>query len=268
MNTDTLIDQKVISKDGTPIAYQQTGSGSPLVLVHGTGADRAHWAAVLPELSQHFTIYALDRRGRSHSGDSPEYAIDREHEDILALTSAIGEPVDVLGHSFGAACVLGAAPSISNLRRLVLYEPPMTRSQQNPQRSVLLERMDQAVADGDKEAVLIIMMRDMLRIPMAAIDQARSMPAWGTHVAAAFTIPRELRCSDAYSTDTAALKSITVPTLFLLGSQSLPSFKTTTEMLLELLPNSQVVTLAGQQHSAMLTAPALFAAEVIRFLCA
>jgi pimeloyl-ACP methyl ester carboxylesterase len=174
--------------------------------------------------------------------------------------------VDILGHSFGAACVLGAAQSITNLRRLILYEPPMFHSQQNARRSVLLEHMDEAVKAGDKEAVVVIMMRDMLNIPMAAIDRARSMPAWSTHVSAAFTIPRELRCSDAYSTHPEALMAITVPTLFMLGSESLPSVKTTTELLLELLPKSQVTTLAGQQHSAMLTAPDLFSDEVIRFL--
>src|SRR4051794_19341835 len=114
----------VLSSDRTPIAFEQVGIGSPLVLVHGTGADHTRWSAVLPRLSQHFTVFSLDRRGHGASGDAEDYTIQREYEDIAALAKAIGGPVDVLGHSFGAACVLGAAPSIPNLRRLILYEPP------------------------------------------------------------------------------------------------------------------------------------------------
>ena len=63
-----------------------------------------------------------------------------------------------------------------------------------------------------------------------------------------------------------ALKTITAKTLFLLGSDSPESFKSTTATLLGLLPKSDVRILPGQQHSAMLTAADLFASEVSRFL--
>ena len=59
---------------------------------------------------------------------------------------------------------------------------------------------------------------------------------------------------------------LTVPTMFLLGSDSPSFFKQTTETLSAHLPNSQIVVLPGQQHSAMLTAPELFANEIIHFL--
>jgi alpha-beta hydrolase superfamily lysophospholipase len=75
--------EKIISGDGTPIAYHRRGAGSPLVLVHGTAAANAvAWTAVLPALEEHFCIYAVDRRGRGESGDGSAYALDRESEDI------------------------------------------------------------------------------------------------------------------------------------------------------------------------------------------
>ena len=92
------------------------------------------------------------------------------------------------------------------------------------------------------------------------------MPAWAGSLAAAHTIPRELRVSDQYGANPEAIQAITAPTLFLLGSASPESFRVTTETLNAWLPDSQVVVLPGQQHSAMLTAPDLFAQEVIRFL--
>jgi pimeloyl-ACP methyl ester carboxylesterase len=72
---------KVRSKDGTLIAFQKSGTGAPLVLVHGTSADHTRWAPVLPPLASRFTVYAMDRRGRGGSGDTDPYAIEREFED-------------------------------------------------------------------------------------------------------------------------------------------------------------------------------------------
>ena len=49
------------------IAYQRAGQGPPLVLVHGTADDHNRWLPLLPALAEHFTVYALDRRGRGGS---------------------------------------------------------------------------------------------------------------------------------------------------------------------------------------------------------
>jgi pimeloyl-ACP methyl ester carboxylesterase len=38
----------VTSTDGTPIAYQRSGEGPPLVLVYGTSAEHTRWKPVLP----------------------------------------------------------------------------------------------------------------------------------------------------------------------------------------------------------------------------
>jgi pimeloyl-ACP methyl ester carboxylesterase len=256
----------ILSQDGTPLAFVQAGAGAPLILVHGTNGSHAHWNLVLSFLIPHFTAYTLERRGRGQSGDAPGYAIEREFEDVAALASSISGPVDILGHSFGAACVLGAARRIPNLRRMILYEPPMLQEQQSPQRAVLLESMDQMLARGGREQVVITLLRDMLNIPQPVLDRIRTLPNWADQVAAAHTIPRELRQSHRYAPDLGGLAQITVPTLFMLGEHSPAFFRQTTETLHAHLPNSRVLVLPGQQHSAMLTAPELFAGEVTRFL--
>jgi len=115
----------VLSADGTPIAFWRSGSGPPLVLVHGTSADHTRWAGVLPLLESHFTVYALDRRGRGGSGDAGRYAIEREIEDVVAVLDAVGERVVLVGHSYGAICALEAAARAPGVRALILYEPPI-----------------------------------------------------------------------------------------------------------------------------------------------
>src|ERR1700733_1955907 len=85
--------EKVISKDGTPIAYQRSGKGAPLVLIHGTGASSERWKPILPALEEHFCVYAVDRRGRGASGDAHSYAIQREFDDVAAVVDSIGDRV-------------------------------------------------------------------------------------------------------------------------------------------------------------------------------
>jgi pimeloyl-ACP methyl ester carboxylesterase len=258
----------VSSSDGTSIAYECIGTGSPLILVHGTGSDHSRWAPILPALSQYFTLYVLDRRGRGNSGDSANYAIEREFEDIAAIANSIESPVDILAHSFGAACALGAADQIKCLRRLVLYEPPLLNSGQLPGRAELLKRMQDALDAGDRETVALILLRDFVRIALPPVEILRTLPTWAGQLAAAHTIVRELSQSDGYVKDLAALKDLIIPTLFLLGGASPEPMKMTTQALHSAMPDSRVIILPGQGHSAINTAPDLFFSEVINFLTA
>jgi len=84
--------QTITSSDGTRIAFWKYGVGPPLVLVHGTLADHTTtWRFVLPSLSSQFTVYAMDRRGRGGSEDSPVYDLQREAEDVACLIDSIGQ---------------------------------------------------------------------------------------------------------------------------------------------------------------------------------
>ena len=76
-NTDAAVDHAV-SRDGTDIGYWISGEGPPLLLVHGAFGDHARWDALRPYLEPHFTVHAMDRRGRGASGDAADYAVERE----------------------------------------------------------------------------------------------------------------------------------------------------------------------------------------------
>lgn len=118
-----MTQEMVTSKDGAPIAYWRSGEGPPLVLVHGTASDHSRWGPVLPAFEQRYTVYAIDRRGRGGSGDSENFAIEREFEDVAAVVDSLGESVNLLGHSYGGLCALEAALLSRNFRALALYEP-------------------------------------------------------------------------------------------------------------------------------------------------
>jgi pimeloyl-ACP methyl ester carboxylesterase len=259
----------VESRDGTRIAYWTTGTGPPLVLVHGGPADHTRWAPLLPHLQPHATVHAMDRRGRGASGDGPEYHISREFEDVAAVIDAVGSQcdsrVDVYGHSFGAACALGAATLTSNVRRLAVYEPPV-----GPTRDVyppgLLERLDALLADGRGEELVETVFRSELDMSDEEFETFRSQPSWPSRVGAAHTIPRETRAELAGAFDIGRAPGITVPTLLLTGEQSVDFLKADIDHLAASLPDARVVTLEGQEHVADVLAPDMFSRHLLAFL--
>src|SRR5260370_33355167 len=69
---------KVISRDGTAIAFDRSGQGPVLILVTGAIATRSDAASLAARLSPHFSVFAYDRRGRGEKGDARAYAAERE----------------------------------------------------------------------------------------------------------------------------------------------------------------------------------------------
>src|SRR2546423_13524527 len=77
--------QHVTSKDGTIIAYEQSGQGPALVVVGGVLGDHHQQAGLAALLAEHFTVYNIDRRGHGESGVTAPHAVEGEGEDIDAL---------------------------------------------------------------------------------------------------------------------------------------------------------------------------------------
>ena len=55
----------------TALAYTRAGAGAPLVLLHGIGSSRHAWDPVIPALSEHFDVIAIDLPGFGDSGPLP-----------------------------------------------------------------------------------------------------------------------------------------------------------------------------------------------------
>jgi pimeloyl-ACP methyl ester carboxylesterase len=258
--------EKILSKDGTPIAYQRSGTGPPLVLVHGTGGAHARWIPILPAFEKQFTVYAVDRRGRGESVEAHAYAIEREFEDVAAVVDSIGDEVNLLGHSFGGLCALEAALLTPNLRKLIVYEPPLPVPGVTIFSEALINQLQALLDAGDRVGVLTTFMHEVVRMPAHELEFFQASPAFPARVAAAHTLPRELRAHETYHFEPERFKNLHVPTLLLLGGDSPPFFKAAIEMANAALPDSRIVILPGQQHIAMDTAPDLFVREVLAFL--
>jgi pimeloyl-ACP methyl ester carboxylesterase len=253
----------VTSGDGTLIAYEQGGRGPHLVLVHGTSGNSLRWESVRPRLEEHFTVTRMDRRGCGRSGDSTEYAIEREFEDVASVVNALDAPVLLFGHSYGAICALEAATRTDKLAGLVLYEPPVMEGESltSPE---LLERLEVLLAAGDREGVIRTFLAEVPRVSPNEIEMLASTPAWPGRIAAAHTLPRELRSVDAYRLPDQVGK-LSIPVLLLLGGDSPSVFGRANAALETILPNSRTVVMPGQKHVAMDTAPDLLVGAVLSF---
>src|SRR5215472_4334362 len=143
----------VTSKDGTSIGYRQYGQGPGIVLVQGAMGSAQNFSHLAEILSDAFTVYVPDRRGR---GLSPlpyreGHTIQRDAEDLEALLLQT-DTYRVFGLSSGAAIALAAAISSKTIRKLAVYEPPLFSNQPLP--TAQLARFDKAFAQGNLAAAL------------------------------------------------------------------------------------------------------------------
>ncbi|SEM69617.1 alpha/beta fold hydrolase [Nitrosomonas marina] len=256
--------KRIISKDGTSIACWQEGIGDPLLLVHGTTSDHLAWSPVTL-LKQQFSVWTMDRRGRGHSKDSPNYSLERECEDIAAVIDAIGTSVHLVGHSFGGLCSLEATRLTNNLQSLILYEPSISLAGSGWS-SAVKTSMERLHDSEDWEEVLLHFYRDILKTPRAELVALQTGPGWKARVATSHTVLRELRSIDHYVFNPQRFNSLQIPVLLLLGGDSSSRRYETASLLSQGLPNNRIGILHGQQHSAMRTAPDLFAHEIMKFL--
>lgn len=277
--------ETVMSADGTPIAFERTGSGPPLVLVHGGACDHRFWdlSDVRSTFAEQYTVYAMDCRGVGESGDvqrtasagpartfgsgdDAAYELERGFEDVAAVVESIDEPVTLLGHSSGALLSLEAALRTDDLHELVLYEPPIPVGDHELYDEDVLAEMNRLLDDGENERVLVLFLREIAQSSPEEIDAQRSAPDWQDLVDAAHVWPRSVQAVGEYEFDAARFTEMTTRTLLLSGSESPPFLRDATMSVHDALPNSRLVTLDGHGHEAMLTAPERFIAEVLTFV--
>jgi pimeloyl-ACP methyl ester carboxylesterase len=256
----------VTGADGVRIGLLTAGSGPGLLLVHGGMGTIASWRRVWGALAGQRRVTAMDRRGRGSSGDDSRYELVSEYADVAAVAAALageqGGPVDVVGHSFGATCVLGAAALGAPFRRIALYEPAGPQAAQDN----WPERVSTMVADGQVGRATFIFLTEIIGLTRSEVEALRDAPG-GRDVLpiVAATLPREARALAAADL-AAAARQVRQPVLLLLGTASPPWAGQITRELAAVLPAASVTELPGTGHEGLDTAPDLLVTVILRFL--
>lgn len=254
------------SRDSTHIGLWKTGSGPTLLAVHGTAADHTAWDSMVPLLAGDFAVYAMDRRGRGASGDSSEYSLEREFDDVATVVDSLPGPVHLYGHSTGGTCAVEAALRTRNLGRLMIYEGGAKPAGLRLTPDDFITELEQLLASGRVDEALNTFMLKAAGVTPEELTVLQRHPSWARRIEAAHTIPRELRALNEYASDMAKITTIAAPTLLIVGSETEPRRREMFEGLTRLLSNSSVSVLPGQRHAAHQTAPDLLARTLAEFL--
>lgn len=253
----------VTSSDGATITYERSGSGPPLVLVHGSLSNGSTaWFAVKPILEQSFTIFAIDRRGRRETLETAERSVELECDDVAAVIRAIGEPVFLLGHSYGAVCAIGAAALVpDSVRKLVLYEPP-----KGDMPDAEFRALEETGAQGDWEGLAYRFLKNTIRIPVQELDMLRNSPFFKPLVEDAEASFGDFAAIRRYDFEAKRYAALTMPVQLLVGAESPLPEAYHTDALKAALPDATVTELPGQAHNALILDPAPTAEKITHFL--
>lgn len=254
-------DRTVTSGDGIELSVRQTGEGDPLVLVHGSLDGIGAFSLVELRLAEGYSVWVYDRRGRGGSGDSSEYALDHEVDDLRAVITATGGVPHVVAHSYGAVIALQARLSGVPMRSLVVYEPPINGEAIDPQQIAQVQlaveegRLDDAIRDMATQLAGIT--DDELAIAMKVPPIRKSLRD-GARV-----IGREIEA--IRTCDWSALPVTDVPTLILRGERSSAAVYPTDDQTSRIASRAEITTLTGQGHLGHVFAPSAFATTVLEF---
>lgn len=247
--------ETVISTDGTRIAYDKTGHGPALILVDGAFCYRENGTTprLVPLLSDHFTVFSYDRRGRGESTNTRPYSIDQETEDLKALAEATNETPYILGISSGAALVLHSIRNGLKVKRIALYEPPyvvINKDDKAPPKEAIGVLEDLSEHGKRSEAVKYFMAK-VMGMPSFIIFMFKlfDKQGWKKNESVAHTLSYDVALMGNYSVPKKMTNVISVPTLVLGGEKSPKNLVNAVKATGLQIPLSETWFLKGQGHN-------------------
>ncbi|MGW5717033.1 alpha/beta fold hydrolase [Amycolatopsis sp. NPDC003865] len=238
----------VTSADGTSIFFERRGDGPPVILVGGAFNDRTTTVGLAEVLAGDFTAITFDRRGRGDSGDSAEYAVEREIEDLAALIAHAGGTASVFGHSSGAVLALEAAAAGIGIDKVVAYEPPYA-TDEHP-RADVVDEVRALLAAGDRDGAVATFL-EVAGTPAEMIEGMKQAPVWGWFTALAHTLPYDLTIVGPDARPRASLARIAIPALVIGGGASDETLQAGARAAAAAVPGARHETLEGQDHGVL-----------------
>lgn len=258
--------------NGYEMAYIELGSGSPLVCVHGTLGDFRVWSPVMGPLSrQHRMISVSLRHFFPEHWDSVggDYTIAQHVADVIAFIEAIGERVDLMGHSRGGHISFRVAQQRPDLlRRLVLAEPggdmdtSLDPAAPPPGFATRYHTAAERVRAGDIDGALRIF-SDIVGVPWDSVPPTVRQ-TWCDNVVTLLGQVNEQR--QPFSR--AAAEAIKVPTLFVVGADTPGLLPRVSRALAAHVSGAQLEVIPNATHFMFEQDPVRFSAAVLRFLAA
>jgi pimeloyl-ACP methyl ester carboxylesterase len=255
-----------ISAGDAALFYREMGAGTPLLLIHGTGANSSAFDVALALFAESHRAIGYDRRGYGSSGSRPaprKGYLRRQADDAAAVLQQLNAaPASVVGVSSGGIIALCLALEYPQLvSRLVLWEPPLHVVRRMPlaNRWTLLHALLLS-ALGRKRQAVATFLRMTLALPDGrngfdlADDETREKVLLDSA-----TMLHELGTGTGEELEAHRIQTLHCPISAIVGGESMPLFGEAVERLRRLLPQMHVTRVPGAHHVSPMLEPAEFA---------
>ena len=259
--------------NGTTLAYYESGSGEPVVFIHGAISDHRYWRSQVEVLSRRYRCVAVDQRyfGQSWTTGGREYSVATHADDLGHFIRTIfSEPVHVVATSYGSGVALASAVASPRcLRSLLLNEPVLESLVTEPDDLAVLKReraelaaAAAAVAANDiaKAAELFC---DWTAFPGAFSSSTEEFKTMLYDNARTLPLQFAARRSAVTALDVAQLR---VPVTFTAGEKTRRYFVVQAHAAHRAIAHSHLTRIPGAHHAAPLECPEAFNAVLSEHL--
>jgi len=254
-----------IDVNGTRIAYKKSGSGPIVVALHSTASTGAQWKSLTAHLEQKYTVITPDLAGYGGSNPWPgtgTASLGDEANFVFSLIRHFGEPVHLVGHSFGAAVALKIAMMRPGwLRSLTIIEPALFHilrdGNAGDQRlfgeiSAVAGIVNAAAAEGEPAGGMARFI-DFWNGPGSWSNSSAGMRA--ALAGQSTQVINNFAAGFAECWQLKMVRAIGCPVLAIMALESPSCAQRVTEMLAETIPGARLVILPNAGHMAPLTDP-------------
>jgi 3-oxoadipate enol-lactonase len=252
-----------VKSAGCNLYYEEVGKGTPILLIHPSGATASTWGSVIEELTRLGRVIAYDRRGYARSGGEPVRSVSRHAADAASILEALRTPpAVVVGTSSGAAIAVDLAVRRPDLVKAVV-------SHEFPWRMMFRLPTASQIATFAKMGSLVLRHREadaaevLLHAAYAYRDGGSAWEAFpeewrraGRENARATL--RDFLASIGSYPSRSDLATLTAPVVCSHGSRSPEFMVRLTGSLASAIPTARVEVIEGAAHAAPFDAPANF----------
>jgi len=268
--TDTDVKTGYVPVDHGRLYYEEAGTGTPLIMLHGGYLDSRMWDAQFELYSKTHRVIRYDIRshGRSNS-DSVEFA---DYDDLYQLCQSLKiDQAIVMGLSMGGQIAIDFALQYpAKVAGLILVGPGLGGFNfDSPEVDEYIEKLTAAFGSNDFDAVNEVFAQYWCDGPQRTPDQvapavrgkvlemlAGSTERWEHYQLVQYLDPPSIT----------RLEEIKVPTLLVLGLLDMPVIFEVAQVVLERIPDARKVEIEGAAHMVNLDQPEVFNRAVSAFL--
>jgi pimeloyl-ACP methyl ester carboxylesterase len=254
-----------------------TGSGSPVLFVHGGWADLRVWCGLWREISTAHEFMAVTQRhfGQDNGNDTTPFSLSVHTNDLIAILRKIGKPVHLVGWSYSSAILLRAAIQVPDLvQKVVVYEPSF-------EFEALIENGNLRIAresfrkefeptydiarTGDLRAAIKYGTEVNFGLGRGGFEQLEQ-DIQTVFLDNAHTIMLDILAEPAEPLTAAELNKVVCPTLIIRGMETHARYRIMADQTCAALPNAYLLEIPGFGHGGPVQAPGLLAQAVLDFL--